>query len=483
MQSPLPKEKAMQYCLELQALLDVSESLAEVKLYPHSAAETLLAGDQEASNTVPATGYGTGESGASLSHSPNGSRAEAAFPVQALWKSCNGHMFGVLVCRDSEGNEVVLQAFSGQFEGCWTIPGWVPPICDVEAFTRVTETYENQLKQLTDEIDGVLPSAQKQLKIQRKSVSLQCLKEIYALYTIKAIDGSSRPLLELFADRLPPTGTGDCCAPKLLQCAFLQGLQPISLAEFYYGSPNKSGSKQHKEFYDPCDDKCKPVLQQMLGLEILFADSDIVVVDKESGMLSVPGRGPEKQDCVEARVRRLFPEAVQQPAVHRLDMDTSGVLILALTREAHRALSMQFMEGAVEKKYIALLEGIIVENSGAIELPFRLDPDDRPRQIYDDLHGKVGITKWEKIRVERFPSYADYPARHVTRVMFSPETGRTHQLRVHSAHPKGLGHPIVGDRLYGNPDTAPRLMLHAQSITFRHPRDQKYITITSNNTL
>jgi tRNA pseudouridine32 synthase/23S rRNA pseudouridine746 synthase len=195
-------------------------------------------------------------------------------------------------------------------------------------------------------------------------------------------------------------------------------------------------------------------------LDIIHEDPDFVVVNKESGMLSVPGRGPEKADSVATRVKLLFPGCIEQPAVHRLDMDTSGLQLLARTANAHRILSRQFEERRTHKRYIALLAGIIEGERGTIELPFRLDVDNRPIQIYDEVHGKVGITHWEKISIED----------GWTRISFLPITGRTHQLRVHSAHPKGLGIPIVGDTFYGNGRRSGELRLHATELGFGHPR-------------
>ncbi len=195
-------------------------------------------------------------------------------------------------------------------------------------------------------------------------------------------------------------------------------------------------------------------------LEIVHEDPDFVIVDKVSGMLSVPGRGPEKRDCVAERVREMYPGCPEQPAVHRLDMDTSGLLIVARNTESHRNLSIQFQRREIRKRYIALLDGVLEAESGKIELPFRLDVDNRPYQIHDPVHGKIGITHWEKLSVE---------AGH-TRILFIPMTGRTHQLRVHAAHELGLGIPIVGDPLYGRGTGPGQLKLHAEELGFQHPR-------------
>ncbi len=194
-------------------------------------------------------------------------------------------------------------------------------------------------------------------------------------------------------------------------------------------------------------------------VEIIYQDAAIVVVDKPGGLLSVPGRGPDRQDCVVRRIRNLFPACISQPAVHRLDLETSGLMVLALTAEAHKRLSFQFQHRKVEKQYLAILEGVVAEERGEIELAFRLDVANRPYQMYDPVQGKWGITRWEKIAVTG----------HRTRLRFTPLTGRTHQLRTHAAHPLGLGCPIVGDRLYGRGKPGDRLHLHASRLCFQHP--------------
>lgn len=194
-------------------------------------------------------------------------------------------------------------------------------------------------------------------------------------------------------------------------------------------------------------------------LGILYADSSLLVVEKPGGLLAVPGRGPEKQDCMASRVKAHFSDCIEQPAVHRLDMDTSGLMVFAFTAEAHRNLSRQFAERQVKKRYVAVLKGQVAGDSGEITLRFRLDPDNRPHQVYDPERGKLGISRWQKLSSDR----------ERTRIEFTPLTGRTHQLRVHAAHELGLGCPIVGDRLYGNGRPGDRLLLHAELLRFRHP--------------
>lgn len=196
-------------------------------------------------------------------------------------------------------------------------------------------------------------------------------------------------------------------------------------------------------------------------VHILYQDASIVVVDKPGGLLAVPGRGPNKEDSVANRIRQLMPWCIEQPAVHRLDMDTSGLMVLGLTTAAHRHLSAQFAERSVVKQYLALLEGDVAGESGEIALRFRLDPARRPYQVYDPIQGKLGISRWRKIE-ERIGQ---------TLVDFTPLTGRTHQLRLHASHPEGLGCPIVGDRLYGAGRPGEQLMLHASVLEFTHPEN------------
>jgi tRNA pseudouridine32 synthase/23S rRNA pseudouridine746 synthase len=201
-------------------------------------------------------------------------------------------------------------------------------------------------------------------------------------------------------------------------------------------------------------------------MEIIFIDPLFVIINKPSGLLSVPGRDPEMQDCAVNRIKALFPDCIDQPAVHRLDMDTSGLMAVARTSMAHRNLSLQFANQRVEKRYIALLEGIPTQQSGEIALPFRLDTNNRPHQIHDPLHGKMGITRWRLIAIEGNRS----------RIEFTPLTGRTHQLRLHAAHPLGMGIPIVGDRLYGSGTRPGELLLHATSLSLRHPVSDERMT-------
>ncbi len=198
---------------------------------------------------------------------------------------------------------------------------------------------------------------------------------------------------------------------------------------------------------------------------IIHQEAEFVVVNKPSGLLSVPGRGPLKQDCVVNRIRSLCPDCIEQPAVHRLDMDTSGLMVLALTATSQRHLAMQFEQRRVEKTYLAIVAGIVTADSGVIELAFRLNPDNRPYQVYDPVEGKVGTTHWRKLSI----------VDNYTHVEFKPVTGRTHQLRLHAAHELGLGCAIVGDRLYGAGTEPGQLKLHASFLAFDHPESGKRV--------
>lgn len=207
----------------------------------------------------------------------------------------------------------------------------------------------------------------------------------------------------------------------------------------------------------------------MPELKVIHEDESILVVEKPGGLLAVPGKGPHKQDCVVNRVKAMFPDTVDHPEVHRLDLFTSGIMVLARTRQALVHLGRQFENRQVEKEYEAILEGIVEEDEGLIELRFRLDPDNRPRQVYDPVQGKLGVTRWKVL--------SRVGGR--TRIRFFPLTGRTHQLRLHAAHPEGLGLPIVGDFLYGRGADGDPMFLHACKIIFTHPGTEQRIQFKS----
>ena len=280
----------------------------------------------------------------------------------------------------------------------------------------------------------------------------------------------------------PPAGAGDCSAPKLLQYAFQHELTPVAMAEFWWGISPNSEIRKHKNFYPSCLSRCKPILNHMLEgidmeenllmknltkkeeLSVIYEDDDLIIVNKPPEFLSVPGK--EIKDSVYTRIKQKYPEATGPLIVHRLDMSTSGIIVLTKTKEANKILQGQFIKRTVKKRYVALLSGKLSKKQGVIKLPLRLDLDDRPRQLVDFMNGKKAETNWVFINQNN----------NQTRVHFYPITGRTHQLRVHAAHKEGLNTPIKGDDLYGNKQD--RLYLHAEFIEFTHPTSRNKISFT-----
>nr|WP_249344626.1 RluA family pseudouridine synthase [Corallococcus exiguus] len=319
----------------------------------------------------------------------------------------------------------------------------------------------------------------------RRIVSRGFMKQFHDTYAITNARGETRLLRSLYGGAEPPSGAGDCAGAKLLAYAFAHGLQPVALAEFWWGTPPASGGRIQGAFYPACRDKCGPLLPFMLeGLEvsaprvfvpppaptpdlsIVFEDAWLVVIDKPCGLLSVPGRDASLLDSVLTRLRARYPDATGPLLAHRLDLDTSGLLVAALDSRTHASLQRQFLHRDVAKRYVALIDGPVHGGSGTITLPLRVDLDDRPRQIVDPIHGKPAVTDWEVL----------HRAASHTRVAFHPRTGRTHQLRVHAAHPQGLGAPIMGDPLYGHAGL--RLHLHAETLSFVHPATGQRVAFT-----
>jgi tRNA pseudouridine32 synthase/23S rRNA pseudouridine746 synthase len=313
------------------------------------------------------------------------------------------------------------------------------------------------------------------LKKKRKEKSNYLQQTLFSKYSFLNQQKELKNLLDIFNNPAikPPAGSGECSAPKLLQFAFDKDLTPISMAEFWWGISPNSAIRKHKNYYPACQGRCKPILTHMLNgikmddnlllenlakkqeLKIIYEDDDLIVVNKPAELLSVPGK--EITDSVYTRIKEKYQTATGPLIVHRLDMSTSGILLLTKTKEANKVLQSQFINRTIKKRYIALLDGNLVKNSGTIKLPLRLDLDDRPKQLVDFEYGKNAETNWEIIKRENGK----------TRVCFYPITGRTHQLRVHAAHKDGLNTPIVGDDLYG--EKANRLHLHAEFIEFLHP--------------
>ncbi len=322
-----------------------------------------------------------------------------------------------------------------------------------------------------------------ELKTQRKQLSDELQQWLFAQYHLLNAKGEEKDLLEIFNDykgELPPGGAGDCCAPKLLQYAYQHRLTPVCMMEFWYGSSPKAEVRHHLHHYPSCRSKCLPILSFMLqGLQvesnpmenksvgevkIIYEDTSLIVVDKPAGMLSVPGK--IQGSSVEIIIREYLHDDTNPLIVHRLDMETSGLMVLAKTKWTHQELQRQFEQHQVKKAYIAILNGKPTEKRHIV-LPIRPNIDDRPRQMVDYEYGKEAITDVE-ILEEREGK---------TRVVLYPQTGRTHQLRVHCAHAEGLGCPILGDTLYGK--SADRLYLHAWKITFTHPKTEEQVTFVS----
>ena len=421
-----------------------------------------------------------------------------------------GKMFGVLVVETEERGErreeremlSFLAAYSGLLEGRNDWDYFVPPVYDAQQPDGYFKTKEREISELSsssNSSDISLSSLLSPLSSKKLSQDLQLW--LFHQYQLLNARGEVKDLVDIWQDYydrpklrskypLPPGGTGDCCAPKLLQYAYQRGLKPVCMAEFWWGPSTKTELRQHLNYYPACRGKCKPILTWMLqGLDvdpdpellgfkrmdipIVYEDEWLLVVNKPSGMLSTRGR--IEQYSIESVMQERYPGSI---IAHRLDMGTSGLLIVAKTPEVYRPLQEQFIKHQVRKKYIALLEAAddsgfsrIVRKSpcksaaikGTISLPLRPDPMNRPRQVVDMEHGKRAVTDYEFISPNIVALY--------------PQTGRTHQLRIHCAHPDGLGRPIVGDELYGT--KGERLMLHATEIWFTHPVTQESMHLVS----
>ena len=336
---------------------------------------------------------------------------------------------------------------------------------------------EESLRQLEDQIIA--------LREKRAAMSADIQRRIFQSYTFLNLTQETKSLLDIFKDtpfKTPPAGAGECAAPKLLQYAFLNQLKPIALAEFWWGMSPDSEVKIHQEYYPACRGKCEPILSHMLeGIEmdvnpmsinpaegkelpIIYEDDYLLLVNKPAEFLSVPGKTIE--DSVQTRIQHKYPTATGPLLVHRLDMSTSGIILIAKKKDIHESLQKQFIKRTVQKRYAALLQGYVKSSSGEIQLPLRVDLEDRPRQLVCYEHGKDALTKYEVLERKNGQ----------TRVHFYPFTGRTHQLRVHAAHLSGLNAPIIGDDLYGQ--KSDRLYLHAEYLSFWHPITRERMEIT-----
>ena len=352
-------------------------------------------------------------------------------------------------------------------------------------YKRLERSWKDKIASLQVETGNWEKQIQ-ELKAERKVRSAALQQQLFEQFRMLNYRGEAITLCDIFEQtvhKTPPAGAGECAAPKLLQQAYLHHWKPIAMAEFWWGNSPKNEVRHHGYYYPACKGKCEPILRHMLqGLEveanptqqeaergneklnIVYEDQWLLIINKPAGMLSVPGK--ERQTSIYDLARKAYPEAEGPMIVHRLDMATSGLLIIAKDKKTHQHLQAQFKNRSIRKKYIALLDGIVPEDEGTIELPLCPNPLDRPRQMVDTQYGKPAITYYQVL--ERTDKY--------TRIAFYPHTGRTHQLRVHAAHPSGLHCSIIGDELYGKKDK--RLYLHAESIEFTHPVNGQSMCIT-----
>ena len=401
-------------------------------------------------------------------------------------------MMGVLMVESSDGKTDFLYGFSGLAGGRSLVEGFVPPIFDLQDPEGYFKLKEAEISALNRQIASCTYREESiALKSKRKSMSNDLQEWIFRQYIVLNAFGEEKTIHDIFAERglIPPGGTGDCAAPKLLQYAYRNGLKPIAMGEFWYGDSPAGEVRRHGCFYPSCTGKCGPLLAYMLqGLDvddnpldsdssgiicgnerIVYEDDDIIVADKPSGMLAVPGR--TLKVSLQERLQRQTGGTTQICSCHRLDMDTSGLMVFAKGTVNQAFLQQQFETRQVSKTYVARLEAAAapLPDRGRIILPLMLDYYDRPRQMVDFENGKQAVTDWELLRT--LPDGR-------SDVRFTPLTGRTHQLRVHSAHPQGLGRPIQGDRLYGGGKG--RLCLHAATLTFTHPRTGERMTFESD---
>ena len=352
-------------------------------------------------------------------------------------------------------------------------------------YKRLERSWKDKIASLQVEAGNWEKQIQ-ELKAERKVRSAALQQQLFEQFRMLNYRGEAITLCDIFKQtvhKTPPAGAGECAAPKLLQQAYLHHWKPIAMAEFWWGNSPKNEVRHHGYYYPACKGKCEPILRHMLqGLEveanpmqqeaergneklnIVYEDQWLLIINKPAGMLSVPGK--ERQTSIYDLARKAYPEADGPMIVHRLDMATSGLLIIAKDKKTHQHLQAQFKNRSIRKKYIALLDGIVPEDEDTIELPLCPNPLDRPRQMVDTQYGKPAITYYQVL--ERTDKY--------TRIAFYPHTGRTHQLRVHAAHPSGLHCSIIGDELYGKKDK--RLYLHAESIEFTHPVNGQSMCIT-----
>ncbi len=343
---------------------------------------------------------------------------------------------------------------------------------DKRALKQCKLSWANTVEKATIKFESDFEDELDKLIDNRKILSQELHKKVFENYLLINKSAEQKSLMSFFDSKIPSGGTGDCAAPKLIQFAHLNKLKILAMAEFWWGSSPAKGVRHHADFYPPCRGKCHPVLPFMLkGVveekltaddqiktlepQIMYEDESLVVLNKPAGMLSIPGK--KQQYSVLSWLHQRYPQATGALLVHRLDMATSGLLLAAKNAQVYKHLQQQFIKRSVKKRYVALLSGKLDKQDKTVNLPLRVDLDDRPRQVVCYAHGKSAVTRVKVISVEAGTS----------RVYFYPLTGLTHQLRVHAAHHLGLAAPIVGDELYGS--RSERLFLHAEKLGFEHP--------------
>ncbi len=362
-----------------------------------------------------------------------------------------------------------------------------------EAFSELhalhkKESYHQQYKiklldqEWDDKISVVMGQMQEhddvisELKQARKQLSNNLQHQLFDKYQFLNGNGKVSSLVDIFQSftgQIPPSGAGDCAAPKLLQFAYEQNLQPLCMGEFWWGKETTAEVRKHGYFYPACRGKCEPILSHMLEglavdknpmldnmakdkkITVLYEDALLAIISKPAEFLSVPGKSID--DSVYLRMKHLYPNATGPLIVHRLDMSTSGLMVIAKTKEAHKQLQKEFIRKRAKKRYTAILDGILPQKEGEVHLPIRVDLNNRPRQLVDYEYGKAAHTRYKVVA----------ESNGKTLIHFYPITGRTHQLRMHAAHSSGLNTPILGDDLYGKPSE--RLFLHAAYLKIRHP--------------
>ncbi len=351
---------------------------------------------------------------------------------------------------------------------------------------RAELQYRQEREALEHELEGIA-SRISALKAERAKRSCELQRLIFKNFVVLNAHKQGRDLLEIFKqynNTIPPAGSGECAAPKLMHYAYANDLMPIAMGEFWRGASPKGEVRHDMHYYAACRGKCHPILGYMLqGLEVeqaphreervadklekIFEDEALVAFNKPSGLPTV--RGLNHEVSLQSIVEELYPDNINHHIVHRLDMDTSGAVVIAKSAEVQRNLQEQFAAHTIRKRYIAIVEGEIEQAEGSVELPLIMNPLDRPRQMVDYELGKSAYTRYTRLSTES----------NRTRLALYPHTGRTHQLRVHCAHCDGLNTPIVGDRLYGRRDE--RLMLHCEQMLLRHPITGRKLYLTAES--